>query len=1689
MHNLEKKFEKEFLVKILFLSIVALVFSVSFASSAFAAFNATAAVWNNASTDFNRTTLTGLTSETFSFGVNNTGSPVASPNAILGVNITNATSGSSGYVVIYVNAPDDWTCTITATNTYCTHATGIAAGSSAIFNLTVKTPLAGSNNASRWVVNLTDDAATPVSSLFNLYTLALGTGDIGFDMRDQLGNVLYNANATLYSPSGDLTLCSGNATLRDDGSGVNDTYVDGLVLFRRGTCGVSAQISASTTGTYSSNSSSVGYVNVTASGTSYDASKINVNIPLLPYTFKITTLNDELNYAIAQSASDGVTTFSSTGASATPVNLTFAGNWYIALTDGSYIIQYFTPGFIKQNTSSMTASSSGQVSVDYTQAAGGESLGLKYALRVIGFDEIGRNLLMNGNEVTGVVVNASPKSTFRVLRYNASGNTVINATYIALNGSANITIKKAGFVNVTNASILAPPSGYNTQTTLQFGNGTLGNGTVQMCDVSTTCAGNLTFTVKILAKNEFGNTITGAKVWINTTKDQAGSIYAVDGGANDTDEQANGVIYWALSTSGAGTGAGWKINVTRDGYLEWNSTVFTLSNATQFSNTSYNNFTLIMQTFDEYQNILYSPSATANVTDIGNDTTSCQKNSTFTNLWGCPFQAGLDPSPTIYVNTSMSSGHMNFTRVYAPIPAAFYATQFTNTSYNNFTLLVTTNDEFNQNIYGASGVNVTGVETASGLVICVQNTTRTYSWGCPLTAGSSATAIFANVSGTSGYLNYTIQSATPAANNGILGSQGSATSYNKFTVLLTGQDEFGLPIYESATTNITNVSTSSIKCNKNATNTYNYGCRIAGGTTPIVYINVTNSSGFMNATNASIFTAPGTAGPQNVIFSNNKYTVLLTTRDEFNNLIYSPNGANTNITDVIFNHTAATIYSCAKNSTNTSVWGCPVPVSVQAFGNNVTFNVSATSGYLNYTYFGYGSAASTEPSLQILNASLNRFSIRITTRDEFNNLIYSFSGSITNVTKVYGNVTEGVPVYCNQNATDISVWGCRFMPGLTSTTVFVNTSGSSGYLNYSFNVTPAALTANTTQTLNTSFNTFRVLLRTVDEFGVVIYNATATTFLPNITNVYISTPTTINCVQNVTGGSYWGCPFNVSNPKIFVNASSTSGFLNGTNATVFTTPLTSDTQASVTSNNKYSVLVYTTNNFGLPLTGTSNVTRVHYNPGSVRVNCTQNVTNTAYWGCRANVTTDQATLFVNMSTSSGYLNYSSLIFDNYAANIQNLTTTMIQYGVNVTTTDQLGNMLTNVFGVVAYGTAGESPEAYLLCDKNATNTSVWGCAIPNATTRTAVVNVSMFGYVNSSTTGVLVPQGDLAPTAVVSANQFTLRVGLKDGTVDPQQNMNATVNVLRDANTRTLFSYTSYNDTNGIYYFPVNATNSSAINVTVTKVGYQSQSVKDNRVISAAAQQKFNITLTQVNSSDLTGPSISVTTPSNTSNASSTTPTITFIVTDDNQIDLSSISVSGVSGFSAAQNCTGNIQRYTCSFATTALTDGTNYTVTFNARDASGNTATQQTLYFGYSSNTIIITTLISSTSSGVADNTYTDGLSFKFNITLGTSGNATRFRMNDWCLVGSDCSGNNKIAVSGNVIMNYTTLNGTTMMYNVKNAYNETEAVTPLFDIDATSGIQGNVTIYVKIPTGTNSGSYSTTFAAGLYSVATTGG
>ena len=1719
-----KKFDEKLLKTVLpaafFIFAFSFAFSFIFASPAFAASNFTAEIWTMSNiTDFtkiNRTTFTALTSQNFTLRINNS---ATSTDNIIQVNISNATgtgsNGLGGYVVTEASGPG-WACSVSVSFINCTAGAGylVTPNNNSLINLSVSTPIAGAGNESMWALAVTDNASTPITNYGSVYTVAADQGDIAYDIKDELANILYNSSVTLLNPTGGLTINTGRATVKDDATnnqGWNDTFINGLILFRKGS-GANAAIQSSANGNYDFNITGIGYVNVSSTGNSHAQNGFNSNRNAQNYAFKIRTVNDELNITVPQNATDSLNVFTSGGALATPVNKTFAsnGNWYVAIGAGNYIFEYMTRGYVKTNTTATLSSvTSAQTNIDYFTGGSGSGPGLPYSVRVIAFDEIGRMVNLNGSvpQSTNFAawVNVTPAANFLYLRYNATANT----TYIAANGTLMINVSQPGFANATNNSVIAISN--STQTLVQFGNGTFGNGTVGTCaGGNSNCQPNVTFTVKVVIKDEFENPIYGATVWLNATEVPIGYMYAIDGRVNDSDNQTNGVIYWALPNTGS---TRWRVNVTNiTGFLEWNSTNnqfsgavnFTINNNSQSSTTSYNNFTLLVNTSDENERIIYSTNALGNISDVSNGTTSCFKNSTRTNMWGCPIQPGTTVAVNISVNASIQSGYVNTSLTYTAIPANFWSNQFTNKTYNNFTVRIVTNDEFNQNIYGTGTTNVTDVGNIS--VSCVQNVTNTFNWMCLLQTGNSPTRIFVNVSATSGYLNYSFTHTPPTNNN----AQNQNTSYGQFTVLMTAQDEFSFPIYETGTTNITNVTTNpatSIACNRNATNTYNWGCRISGGGMPTISVNVTNSSGFLNATNASVFTAPTTAGPQSAVFSNNKYTVLLTARDEFNNLIYSPAGAATNITNVVFNYTASLvtgsgnvggIVNCAKNATNTSVWGCPAPVygAAQERGNATSFNVSATSGYLNFTSQGFNVPVHTDPAAQITNTSVNLYSIRIATANEFNNLIYNFSGGVANVSVVYGNVTGGTPVFCNLNSTNQSVWGCRFMPGILTTTAFVNTSSGSGYLNYSFTVAPATGTNASSQTYNTSFSQFRVRIRSVDEFANVIYNATSPSpfiGVQNVTDVYISSPS-INCVQNVTNGDFWGCPLNVSDQIIRVNVSTTSGYLNSTNKTTYTTPLTTDTQADLNSSNSYSVVVYTTNSFGSLLTGTNNVSLVQYNTGANFVDCVRNVTNSSNWGCRGNVTTGQVPFSVNMSTASGYINFSSFIMSGYAGNVtgavsntQNTSITRMQHSVNVSTADELGNLL-NAFVVVVNGTAGASVETYLTCEKNATNTSVWGCAIPNSTTRIAVVNVTHFGFVNSSTTGVAINHTGGQPTAVTSSQQFTLRVGLLDGTVDPASKLNATVAVLRDANTRTLFSYTTYNDTNGFYYFPVNASNETAINATVTKIGYQSQAVKDNRAISTESQRRFNLTLTQVNASDTTAPTITVTAPVNTTNVSSSTPSVTFTVTDGSEVDLTSISVSGVSGFSSAQNCTGNILQYSCSFKPT-LTDGTNYTVTFNARDASGNSATQQTLQIGYSSNTIVTLKLINSTRNGIADNTFANGWTYTFNVTLGTSGNATRFRMDDWCLVGSDCVGNNKITISGNAIMNYTTQNGTTILYNVRNNYNETELIYPLFDIEGTSGTQGNVTIYVKIPTSTNAGSYSTTFAAGLYSVPVTGG
>jgi len=87
---------------------------------------------------------------------------------------------------------------------------------------------------------------------------------------------------------------------------------------------------------------------------------------------------------------------------------------------------------------------------------------------------------------------------------------------------------------------------------------------------------------------------------------------------------------------------------------------------------------------------------------------------------------------------------------------------------------------------------------------------------------------------------------------------------------------------------------------------------------------------------------------------------------------------------------------------------------------------------------------------------------------------------------------------------------------------------------------------------------------------------------------------------------------------------------------------------------------------------------------------------------------------------------------------------------------------------------------------------------------------------------------------------------------------------------------------------------------------------------------------------------------------------------------------------------------------------------------------------------------------------------------------------MNDWALSGSSST----MAVASNLVMNYTDYTGTARTYHVLNDYNESETIYPLYDYNTgLAGVQSNVTVCVKIPNGTTSGAYSTSYTFGLYS------
>ena len=162
-----------------------------------------------------------------------------------------------------------------------------------------------------------------------------------------------------------------------------------------------------------------------------------------------------------------------------------------------------------------------------------------------------------------------------------------------------------------------------------------------------------------------------------------------------------------------------------------------------------------------------------------------------------------------------------------------------------------------------------------------------------------------------------------------------------------------------------------------------------------------------------------------------------------------------------------------------------------------------------------------------------------------------------------------------------------------------------------------------------------------------------------------------------------------------------------------------------------------------------------------------------------------------------------------------------------------------------------------------------------------------------------------------------------------------------------------------------------------------------------------------------------------------------------------------------------------------SLADSTLHNISITAYDRAGNSVTQW-LNFTIDTTVYVDASLIAVDSVGIADDSYDDGWSFTFNISTGIGGDGVRFRMYDW----EDSSGNS-IAVFNNTKMVYYDNTSTQRTYWVRNGYDGAQTIYPLFDVDpSVAGTQGNITIYVKIPVGTTSGSYTTSYGVGLYNV-----
>lgn len=1571
-------------------------------------------------------------SATLQFNVSNR---AESSHAITFVNITNAT----GYIVTAVNATGNSTqpCNINQLSVNCTNLSSslLGAGSSLLINLTVTTPDSGSSAIGRWYID-TRDSNSDVGNR-SVVTAAIDAEDIAFDIQDELNNVTRAINASVYFMSNGTSLKFNANLVPYDGSN------DGLFLVE------STSFTQSGSTNFNYTISSDGFVNITpSSNQSYVTNRAGANAIKpsgMRYKVKVTVTDDlgnalsgySINITSWNYTADG--TGVSDGRNTTGTSNATAGHiQYFALRNVSFYnisINMSKSGYINNgsyiNANYTNATFLVNTTVQ-TQITGNSTYVLPFALKINVTDELGAAATFFNDTNTKFTINNTGNTITNVV----PNQSLQNIYYFALPNviSVYMNVSKAGYVNSSfdNITINSTAQAYRNP--------------------------QLPFRLNVTVVDEIG---TGGAF-------TQGVTIALNNTTSSSNSSSRNTYYFNITDSAV------NISVAKIGYINStnvanNYTNIPLNSTAQAVAVARLNFTVrVTNLCNELGGTghCFLMDGTLGIAEIsGNGSTNTTYNSG--NAYINASNLGVGNNQTVIINGS-KNGYVNSTITVRTNQTSQVRIVFNNTDQNG-----AATDRANGLLFT---FKVLSVFDELGVRNFTLNNSDSLSWGQVANRFLAGVDVFE-------------QDNSTFYNNATAGGNNNGNAY----VNATGTSAVQLVAFlgNQSLVNSTKVVTPNPLAQQtvlfNASNQLSADL-LANGLNYTIKITVQDELGAGNSSymTSGVTFAFNTSGPSSLVAA---------TADATSNNVYYfanqswvlPNETNFTVSKIGYINTSSAIrvFVNASNQTSHTIQ-LPFNVKVaandelsQSLGghnyNSVNFtlnntaggagNPNATSGayaywavniatlsangaaYVNMSKIGYVDNGTLALVVNSTNQTLLNRSMLYTVRvfyvcDEIN----ASSGgcfNITNNINADGNaVAEISGLVTNYSA------GVAYIP-LSNYTSGNVTVAARGYVNQTVTVRP---TANFTAGRNSSI-AFNMTFPTGSASQI---NGSALQFTVRVQS--ICDQLNFTCFK-LNGSEDW-----VGAAGINISLSTTSGSVNATRY------------------NNTSLVAWTAY---IPVPHGVSVNLTAFSLGYI--NSSQNVTG------NASTQTD-----LNWNSTYG-LNYTVRL------NIQDELTgsSNMNSGVLVVrnVTNGVGTLLTEN---QSYFRSSSSSNVYYLNVSTANVTAAGGMN----------VSVKRDGYINTSSTNYPINSTGQANITLNAAFSVKVNSGSVTGITATVTTGGGTTFSATDGNTVGRGEATG--DTNstkdGVIYWALNQSNVTSIGtggsvntISVSKSNYQSLTWTSLN-LNYSTQMSLSPSMVRSNADDTTAPVINLTSIAFGSNVTTQTPIITFTIIDNDGgsgIDTASITAN-ISGFNYTRDCTQyNDLNISCTYTASSLTDGANHTITLYATDIAGNAAingsrnhgsgtTNSTRTFGVDSRDGVVATLNTSDTSGVADNTYDNGWSFTFNITLGsttsnaTDVNATAVKIANWTRSG----GSETIATAGNTKMTYRHVNGTLMTYYVSHGYNTTDTIYPLLDLDTQSQpINGTVTVYVKLPTSTTPGTYTTTFTFGSWSVAMTGG